>query len=215
MVYFPSTWKRIIAKSIDESIILFFRAPVILVVVMNFIKMDEFRIHWAHLVYCFLVRLFYETLSLYFFSTTVGKNYMQLKVISRFGANLADKQRISFSQALLRSLSGMISFFFGVSFYMTLFLRHNRTHVADWLSDTQVVSLLPRDSNPKIRWILFFSFVVVFFHSKLQGTAQLARALQWKTPFIYLDSHEYKKMLNGVNFDFDFEEDDVDFEEED
>lgn len=206
MYFFPSTWKRLIARLLDDGYIFILQLPVVVVFVVNSFQSESFKIHWAHAVYFILVRILYETISVAFFSTTLGKKQMGLTIINRNRG--VEKTKIGFDQALLRSIVGQLSHIIGWSLYVTAFFKHNRTHVGDWIADTQVVSYTARDKRPQIRWIFAIGFMILSFSSSIKGTAASLNSLTWQKPYLYFQNSEFEKMIKQMNVNFDMEDSD-------
>lgn len=205
MYYFPSTWKRLLARFIDSGVIFILQLPVIYLFFIDFLRTEEVKIHWAHVVYFFAVRISYETFSVAFFSATIGKKQMGLTVISR-NSFVGDKQ-VHLDQAFLRSLVSQLSLIFGWSLFVTAFLKYNRTHIADWVADTQVLSKTPQSVRPKIRWVLAFGFIFIFLSSSVKNTVMTLDYLEWKNPYLYVQKNYVKKLINQFNLDIEVSED--------
>lgn len=210
MYHIPSTWKRLIARFIDDAYVFILQSPVIFTFLKDLIVSGEAKIHWAHVAYFLAVKIIYETLFVHFFSSTPGKMHMGLKIINRQRDQL--NKEIGLDQAFLRSLVCQLSHIFGWSVYVTAFYKHNRTHLADWLADTQVVSLQKRAHRPKVRWILATSFIFFFLSGSLKGTSASLNAIVWKNPYLHLQNSEFVKMFKDVEINFDEDIDDSDDE---
>lgn len=205
MYYFPSTWKRLLARFIDSGVIFILQLPVIYLFFIDFLRTEEVKIHWAHVVYFFAVRISYETFSVAFFSATIGKKQMGLTVISR--NNFVGDKQVHLDQAFLRSLVSQLSWIFGWSLFVTAFLKYNRTHIADWVADTQVLSKTPQSVRPKIRWVLAFGFIFIFLSSSVKNTVMTLDYLEWKNPYLYVQKNYVKKLINQFNLDIEVSED--------
>ncbi|MBN8537046.1 MAG: RDD family protein [Deltaproteobacteria bacterium] len=205
MYYFPSTWKRLLARFIDSGVIFILQLPVIYLFFIDFLRTEEVKIHWAHVVYFFAVRISYETFSVAFFSATIGKKQMGLTVISR--NNFVGDKQVHLDQAFLRSLVSQLSLIFGWSLFVTAFLKYNRTHIADWVADTQVLSKTPQSVRPKIRWVLAFGFIFIFLSSSVKNTVMTLDYLEWKNPYLYVQKNYVKKLINQFNLDIEVSED--------
>lgn len=171
---------------------------------MDFIRTEEVKIHWAHAVYFFAVRICYETFSVGFFSATIGKKQMGLTVINRNG--FEGKKQVHLDQAFLRSLVSQLSLIFGWSLFVTAFLKYNRTHIADWVADTQVLSKSPQSIRPKIRWVLAFGFIFIFLAGSIKNTVMTLDSLEWKNPYLYVQKNYVKKFINQLKLDIELGE---------
>lgn len=205
MYYFPSTWRRVVAHFVDRFYIGILHSPVWIRIGMDYIKHNELRLHWSHLVYVILVRFFYEVLSLYFFSTTLGKWQWGLKVISRH--RYGNDDSVGMEQAILRTLVSNLSFFFGWAIYALAFFKYNRTHLADWVAETQVVSLKERASLPQVRWILAAGFIFLTLGESLQTASMTLNSIKWISPYIYYDSHAMKAFLDDLQHRMEYQTD--------
>jgi len=206
MYYFPSTWRRLIAHFADRAYIAILQLPVWIKIGIDYTKHNELRLHWSHLVYAILVSVLYEVLSLYFFSTTLGKWQWSLKVISR-NKNGGDDS-IGMDQAILRTLVSKLNFFFGWSIYALAFLKHNRTHLADWAAETQVVSLKERTGLPRVRWILAVGIIFLTVGESLKTASMTLNSIKWVNPYVYYDSHSLKVFLNDLQYKIEYETED-------
>tara|TARA_B110001454_G_C12723156_1_gene435778 strand:- start:6812 stop:7435 length:624 start_codon:yes stop_codon:yes gene_type:complete len=205
MYYFPSTWRRLIAHFADRVYISLLQTPVWIKVGMDYINHDQFRIHWADFVYAVLVGFLYEILSLYFFSTTLGKWQMSLRVITRHKTENNDA--VGLDQAILRTLVSNLNFFFGWAIYALAFFKHNRTHLADWVAETQVVSLKERASLPRVRWILAAGFIFLTAGESLQTASITLNSMKWRDPYIYFNSQSTKAFLQDLKYRMEYESD--------
>ncbi len=206
MYYFPSTWRRLVAHFVDRFYIGILQSPVWIKVGIDYMKHNELRLHWSHLAYAILVSFLYQVLSLYFFSTTLGKWQWSLKVISRHKNGSDDS--IGMDQAILRTLVSNLSFFFGWSMYALAFFKYNRTHLADWAAETQVVSLKERASLPHVRWILAIGFIFLTLSESLKTASITLNSIKWASPYVYYNSHATKAFLDDLQYRIEFETDD-------
>lgn len=203
MYHFPSTWRRLLAHFIDRAYIGILQSPVWIKISSDYINHDQLRVHWSHFVYLILVSFLYEVVSLYFFSTTLGKWQWSLKIISR--EKIGDDDSVRLDQAILRTLVSRLSFFFGWSMYALAFLQINRTHLADWVAQTQVIGLKERQSYPRVRWILALGFVFLTLSESLKTAAITLRSVQWNDPYIHYDSHSLEAWLDDLEYRLEFE----------
>jgi uncharacterized RDD family membrane protein YckC len=205
MYYFPSTWRRLFAHFLDQAYVLILQAPVLITMIINFFQTETLRMHWSHVVYLILVRLLYEILSLYFYSTTLGKHQWGLRVITRDSGS-ADKS-VSLEQAILRSLVSRLNFFFGWAIYVLAFFKYNRTHLADWVANTQVVSTIERKNLPKKHWVVASIFIFLTAGESLKSASMTLNAIKWQKPYLVFDSQSLQDVLDQIDFSGEFEED--------
>lgn len=204
MYHLPSTWRRLVARLLDDGYVFILQLPVIIIFVTNVFRTNEFKIHWAHAVYFVLVRILYESLSLAFFSTTLGKRQLGLQVINQ--NKMADKSKISLEQAILRSLVSQLSHIFGWSLFVTALYKYNRTHIADWVADTQVVSFIPRTKRPQVRWVFATGFIFLFLTGSIKGAVVAVQSLTWNKPYIHIQNSDMNKLFQSINIQFDSED---------
>ncbi|MBL7543232.1 MAG: RDD family protein [Bdellovibrionaceae bacterium] len=204
MYYFPSTWRRLFAHFLDKAYIMLLQSPVLISVCIDFLKSEVLRIHWSHLLYMVLVSVLYETLSLYFYSTTLGKWQWGLRIISREGG--LEKRNLNFEEAITRVLVSRLSFFFGWSIFALAFFKVNRTHLADWVANTQVVSTNKRPSVPEIRWILGLGFILLFCGESLRTASMTLYSARWRQPYFYFQNQDVMQMLKEIEASMDAED---------
>lgn len=213
MYHLPSTWRRLAARLTDDVYIFILQSPVVYFFLREFFQTGETKIHWAHAAYFVLIRVAYETFTVAFFSATLGKLQMGLRVINK-NRESAKGDPIAFDQALLRALVCQLSHIVGWSLFVTAFYKHNRTHVADWIADTQVVSLeFKRKERPRRRWLFATGFIFFFMAGSIKGTAMTLQSMTWKRPFLYIENSELTKVFNEVELNFDDESVDEEFED--
>lgn len=208
MLYLPSTWKRLMAHFFDRTYVGILQAPVYLTVFFDYLRSGHVRLSWPHLLYVILVSIAYDTLSLYFFSTTLGKSQWKLRVVNRTSATADSKMGIF--QVLTRVLTSRLSFYFGWSVYALAFFRYNRTHLSDWVAGTQVVSTVPRKSLPRIRWVLATGFIIMMLGETVRSTAITLDLITWQRPFFYFEGSQIKKLLEDIEFAAQIEGEDED-----
>ncbi len=191
--HFPSTWRRISAHLYDQFYIVLLQSPVWIAVIMDFHNSDKIRISWPYLIYIVFISLAYEILSLYFYSATLGKWQMGLRVLSRHSEG-----ELGVDQAILRVLVSRLSFYLGWSIFALAFFRHNRTHLADWIAGTQVVSTKPRKSRPKIRLVIGTVLVLLTGTESIKSSIVKINSLVWHRPFIYFNSSDIKNWIDDL-----------------
>lgn len=206
MYHLPSTWRRLAARLTDDVYIFILQSPVVYIFLRDFFQTGESKIHWAHAVYFLLIRVVYEGLTVAFFSTTPGKWQWGLKVINKNRESTKTSQ-VQLDQAFLRALVCQLSHIIGWSLFVTALYKHNRTHIADWLAETQVVSLdFKRKSRPQRRWIFATGFIFFFMTGSMKGTAMTLQSMTWKSPFLYIENSEFAKIFNEMELSFESEE---------
>lgn len=209
LFYFPSTWRRLAAHFADKLYIFILQSPVLFFIATSFFKTDQLRIHWAHFVYLVAASFLYEFLSLWFFSTTLGKSQWGLLVISRESKN--GDRSLTGEQAFMRVLVSKLNFFFGWVIFALALFKYNRTHMADWVAGTQVVGLAERSSPTKIRWLIGSVFIFFHFQESIKSASMTLNSFSWENPYIKWHSGALMKWLDDLEemeFSLEFEDED-------
>jgi len=119
------------------------------------------------LIFCFLLQFFYQWLFLRYLGGTLGKLIFGLRVV-----NKANGGGLSFIQSFLRVLTDQLSLLFGHAHRVLVFARFDRTHLSDWVAETQVRQTSPREDHPKrnipVALILALYFAVSGFYQAYQ-----------------------------------------------
>lgn len=164
-IFVASTVRRIVAFLIDAAISNIFWAPVTVQVIGSWFKAQEIRVDFRWIILSFLLAFCYRWFFYYFLGGTIGKLLLGLRLVNRNDP----EEGLGFLQSLLRVLTEQLSFFFGLAPQALMFLRFDRTHVADWVAETRVVQLFERDSPPQRRPIMAAIFFAYFFVSGFTG----------------------------------------------
>lgn len=110
----------------------------------------------------FLVYFFYHWLFLYFLAATPGKMVMGIRVIGRHRNGEGD-EGLGLFQSFLRVFADQLSIFMGHGLRALALLRLDRTHVSDWVAETQVVQKAQRRAPVKRH--LFWALVLCVWFS--------------------------------------------------
>ncbi len=103
----------------------------------------------------FIFYFFYHWLFLYFLSATPGKLLMGLRVAPK---HKTLDEGLGLLQSFLRVLADQLSWFFGHGLRMLVLMRLDRTHVSDWVAETEVIQLSPRQGPVKRH--VFWAFIL-------------------------------------------------------
>lgn len=181
----PSTSLRIWAKAVDDLLITFLLIPAFGFSAFNLFSGGPLWISWAFLAYFLLIPLLYEGLALWIFGTTFGKWLFFLRVVPA-----TDPRRpLEAGQAFTRALAGRFSFFFSYAVQATAIFRYDRTHLADWLGGTRVVTERPRPRRVSIHWIVGSVAIVVLLMSGLTVATLFLRGVSIEsTGLVFLPS---------------------------
>lgn len=170
----PSSMDRVGAKVIDEILIFILALPALIPI---FSVEGAEWIPWGLVAYLLAVPLAYEALAYWIFSQTVGKWIFSLRV-----NDSRDPHRpVELSRFLLRVLISRLSVFVSWAPQATAFFRYDRTHLADWLAGTRVVSLRPRPKRAVLHpwWGIFL--VIFFIETGLSSAAIFWSQLDWSS----------------------------------
>lgn len=175
-VYVPSTWKRLIAVTIDQLMILPFYLPFAKKFFTVFFTDDDVYLSLLQLFILFLVPAFYEFVFLVVMQATPGKWLMGLKVVP----HNSPYEELHWTHCVMRPVVGRLSFFFAWGIYALAFFRYDRTHLADWLAETRVIQFVPRARRAKLRWILGTVFVIMYAYEGLTYSSSVLNQIDWK-----------------------------------
>ncbi len=171
MLHVPSTGSRVAARLLDEIIIGLFCLPVLIPL---FWGRSDLWTPWPWVIYLCEVPLMYESLSIWVFSQSLGKWVFSLQVCS----NRNPKLELNFWQCLLRSLVGRLTLFFSWAPQALALFRYDRTHLADWLAQTRVISLRPNPKRTRIRPWWGVIFIFLFLETGLSSAALFFQSLE-------------------------------------
>ena len=113
----------------------------------------------------FIVYFFYHWLFVYFFGATPGKMILGLKIVSKNQQSSGDPAGLGLFQSFLRVLADQLSIFFGHGLRFLVLMRLDRTHVSDWVAETQVVQTVPRKDAVKRH--LFWALLLCCWFSSI------------------------------------------------
>lgn len=159
----PSSALRIWAKAIDEIMIGALLFPAFGVSALSIFSGGPVWISWSFLVYLLVVPLLYEGLSVWLFGTTFGKWLFFLKIVHSKNPHSS----LSAGQTFTRALAGRLSWFFSSAIQVMALFRYDRTHLADWLGKTRVVTTRVRPKQVVIHWIFGSIAFAIFISSGL------------------------------------------------
>jgi len=119
-------------------------SPIWIQAMVSFFRDRTFEVDVNILIFCFLLQFCYKWLFLRFLGATIGKFIFGLRVV-----NKVDGKTLSTIQSLLRVLTDQLALLFGSAHRVLAFARFDRTHLSDWVAETQVVQSSPRADYPK------------------------------------------------------------------
>lgn len=193
--FIASSWKRLMARSIDGLVQLILLAPAMAVLLYHYVRYDEMYFSYKWVFFSIVVVCLYRILFYKFMGATVGKLIMGLRLVSvdDFSGDLR------WLQVIIRVLAEFLSLFFSWAFYMLMFFRYDRTHLADWLAHTRVVQAQPRLSRPSVRPVFGFLAFLYFLTSGVSGFFQNMQKIRFEKDRVIIDAfpnsfrHELKE----------------------
>lgn len=161
----PSSLRRFAARMVDWTVTQVVWVPAWIQLAMAYFRGEELIASWwavaGGLSLSFLYYfLFYGTLG-----ATIGKLIFGLRVVNAHDS----RQKINWSQALIRTLADYLSFFFSLAPYSLALLRKDRTHLVDWIAETRVVQNNQTDKTVKQRWVVGSVLTLYFLFSGVAG----------------------------------------------
>jgi uncharacterized RDD family membrane protein YckC len=183
-----STYKRLIAFYLDGFLVFFLWTPVWVQIMGNLVKTGEIQISWKWLLISFSLQFFYKVVFLKLVGATIGKLLMGLKVIPKH----IEDQELSWSQSFIRVLADHLGFFLSFATFSLAFIRHDRTHLSDWLAETQVIQKKSRTKNTSRRWLLAIGLVIYFLFTGFYSSYLLIQNLSWTTQGVSLNKSYFQ-----------------------
>lgn len=146
----PSSALRVWAKAVDDLMITVLLIPAFGFSAFYLFSGEPIWISWPFVIYLLLVPLLYEGLSLWYFGTTFGKWLFFLKVVDARNPGVSLRP----GQTFTRALAGRLTLFFSYAVQALALFRYDRTHLADWLGQTRVITTRQRPRQVTIHWIV-------------------------------------------------------------
>ncbi len=147
--FVADTVRRLFALWIDSLLHMLVTGAFLSVPVSKLLLQREVVISYVSLGTFAVLSLGFQACCLKWVGATPGKLMMGLRIVSRTGAS-----ELSWMQAFLRPLADALSLFFGLGPRALMFLRFDRTHISDWVAETQVRQFHARTHPPRRRWLL-------------------------------------------------------------
>ena len=149
------TWKRSLAYFFDSLILNSCYWPLLLHIWKPMLEGHSVRIPINLLLLVGLLVVFYKWMFLFFLGATPGKLIMGIRVVNRWNPD----QSLGLMQSFLRVFADGLSLFFGLAPRALALIRFDRTHISDWIAETQVVQNLPH-SGVRRRWVLLAILII-------------------------------------------------------
>ena len=154
----PRTSSRLWARLIDSVLILAFTGFCAGSEILDYVGSDRWWYSWPFLAGLILVPICYESLSYWCCGRTFGKWVFGLRVVPTADRNAA----LSLGQCFSRGLGYQLCLFFSWAVVALAFFRPNRTHLADWIAGTRVISQSSGVASARVHWFWGFILVVLF-----------------------------------------------------
>lgn len=184
--FVPSTWKRWLARGLDQVFIWMVLAPLLMSLPHTEDGWIQLTIPWA--LALFLFPVFYEAGSNYFFYTSPGKWIFNLRILPAS----AEGARHWAIHVLIRALICYFGNFFWAIFAVAFF-RYDRRHLADWMAETRVVGLQPT-ILPSVRPVLGSIAVILGLIQGWVSALEQIHSVQYENGSFYVP--------DPANFDF-------------
>ena len=170
-IYTASTIRRLVALWLDQIIVGVGYSPALLQIFFSYLRSRSFEVDIRWLLMGWLLAFAYRLCFNYFLGGTIGKLLMGLRLVSKNG-------ELTLAQVVLRVLTDELSWFFGLAPRAFALLRLDRTHISDWVAETQVVQFSER-AHPPHRWkILAPLFILLVGISTFLGLYRELRHIQ-------------------------------------
>ncbi|WP_255489937.1 RDD family protein [Bdellovibrio sp. KM01] len=201
-IYVPSTWKRLLAVTIDQVFLAICYSPFYKAFYTVWFTDADVQFNLFQLLMLFLTPALYEAASLMLISATPGKWIMGLKVVPAHSPH----EELDYTQCLLRPLTSRLSFFFSWAIFALAFFRYDRTHLSDWVAETRVVQFQPRSTRAGIRWVLGFFLVLSYSYEGLHYAAGILNEINWQEGKADLRDLLVVGGMDDMQLDFDMDD---------
>jgi uncharacterized RDD family membrane protein YckC len=175
-----NSFRRFFAYIVDKVVIFFLYfflyLPVWIQISVSWLADRTFEIRWHWLIICFLLQFAYRWCFLKTLGGTLGKLLMGLRLVNR-----RTGEPLSWMQAFLRVLTDQLSLLFGPAHQMLLFARFDRTHLADWVAETQVRQLAENSAQPKRNIPMAIFLCLYFALTSYLSIYQLVQRSEWSS----------------------------------
>lgn len=175
-IFIPSTANRLWARMIDAVVIWIFLVPAFgWSYGFFFIPGEVVSIPWALFIYLAVVPIAYEALSIWIFGQTAGKWVFSLHVVSASD----DRRPVTGWESLLRAVAGRFTLIFSQAVYAFMFFRYDRTHLADWIAGSRVITSRARPDRSRVRPFLAGLSILLFGVVGWAMASAFAQNLDW------------------------------------
>lgn len=197
MILSPAnTFKRFIAFLVDQFVFSFFLFPSVLGNLGLILSEKRMVISIDMWILGVLMIFISKVCFYYFVGATPGKMLMGLRLVSRYQVyamnpttaemDSGSAHELTLVQVFLRVLADSLSIFVGDSLKALMFFRLDRTHVSDWIAETRVVQLTPRNHPPRRRWIIGSILFVILLKNGILKSYYLFKESEVQQGKIYI-----------------------------
>lgn len=183
MYYVANSYKRLSAKVTDTILVGILYLPFFYHNLGDLSSGNEIVLHWSKVIILLIVPILYEVVFYLLFSATPGKIFNRLKLVPADNSS----RELGALQIILRSLSTKFTVFFSWALYALALFTYDRTHFADWISNTRVVSLEGRAHRAKRKYILGTILCIYFFIDGLHGVKSLVKSISLDHGSVVID----------------------------
>lgn len=155
-IYVPSFRRRAFAFLMDAGVSSLFSLPFMAAMWISYLREGGYRLRWDLLMGSVILHFVFQVFCLKYLGATLGKFVFGLRVV-----NANSGGELGWIQCVLRTLADGFSLIFGLAPRALMFLRFDRTHLSDWIAETQVRQFQPRSSHTKRRVI--FALLAIYF----------------------------------------------------
>jgi len=190
-----STFRRIMAHSIDEMIGFIFAIPLLVYLWRHASQGNGVLVTWKWLLGLWIAKMTYETLCIYVLQALPAQHFFGLKIMSTHRPELG----LGLFQSFLRVLMGQLKYIFGPSIYFMALFHRDRQHLGDIIAETKVVQFSERTFEPKIRFILGSILVYFTLVANLSNAVEFISSNRVKKEGIIIETPQLDIHINGWN----------------
>lgn len=181
MPYTANTLRRFFAYILDSLILWFFAFIPLSIDFGRWLFGEPIEISWPRLSLLFLIPLVFRVGFLMSMGATPGKWLLGLRVV-----DATSGRKLRLDQAVIRSLSEFLSFFFSYTPQVVAFFRADRRQLADLLAQTRVIQYDAHYIRPVARPVFATFAVVIALSSATQSLISKASYLEISPSGIFI-----------------------------
>jgi uncharacterized RDD family membrane protein YckC len=178
-----SSSRRFFAYFVDKIIEAVLLMPLWIQLVASWVSDQALTIQWHWLIFCFVLQFCYRFLFTQLLGGTLGKLLFGLRVMSRHSDD-----SLTWMQSFLRALTDQLTWLFGPAHQLLLLARFDRTHLSDWVAETQVKQVVEGNISPSrnIPFALLISLYVAY--SDFFSAYELMQRSEWSAGTLTIHS---------------------------